>query len=416
MRRRRSFCLAGVLLVGALGGCRPAEPLAYAGAGAGEEEDVRAPAECTITGTSRDDVLRGTAGDDQICGLGGNDVLLGRQGADILLGGPGSDAGFGGGGGDQIRGGAGIDLLDGGPGRDSLRGGPADDRCPIGPGDRSASCSPPPRDPVIAAAGDIACPPGANPSEGSCQQGATSDLLVERDEWTVLTLGDNQYEGGELQDYQLSYAASWGRVKAITRPAPGNHDYHVPGAAGYYAYFGPLAGHPDQGYYSFDIGSWHLIALNSNCDAVGGCNAGSPQVEWLATDLAATTSTCTLAYWHHPRFSSGEHGNNDSYDAFWDTLFDAGADIVLNGHDHTYERFAPQDPDQRADPNGIREFVVGTGGKSHYGFPTSEPNSQARNSNTFGVLELTLHDSSYDWSFVPVAGSNFTDSGSDLCH
>ena len=401
--------LALMLLTAVLASCRVADRPAAAVGGALAAEG------CTIAGTGRDDVLRGTPGSDTICGLGGHDVLVGRGGNDALLGGRGSDALFGGAGTDEIDAGPGIDLLEGGTGRDDLRGGSGEDRCDAGSGDRASSCAGPPAHPVVVAAGDIACAPNDDPSADSCQQMATSDLLVDGDAWLVLTTGDNQYEDGELDDFQASYSASWGRVKAITRPTPGNHDYHVTDARDYYAYFGPLAGERGKGYFSTDVGGWHIIALNSNCGEVGGCGEGSPQEEWLRDDLAAHPSTCTLAYWHHPRFSSGYHGSSTSSAAFWQALYEAGADVVLNGHDHSYERFAPQDPDQASDPSGIREFVVGTGGKSLYDFERPEPNSEVRSSDTFGVLELTLHDDGYDWRFVPAAGGSFEDSGSGTC-
>ena len=409
----RLLWIVAALLLGVLAACSPASRSGEVHAG---DSPQRAASPCAINGTAQDDVLLGTAAGDTICGFGGNDVLVGRGGKDLLIGGAGSDASFGGGQEDTIRGGSGIDLLSGAGGGDVLRGGTGDDRCSAGPGDRTVSCSLPTEAPVVAAAGDIACQSGDDPSGDSCQQRATADLLVQSDAWAVLTLGDNQYEDGELQEFQASYAASWGRVKAITHPAPGNHDYHVPGGAGYFAYFGPVAGDPDMGFYSYDVGAWHLIALNSNCEDVGGCDAGSPQVRWLARDLAAHETTCTLAYWHHPRLSSGEHGDENAVDAFWRALYDGGADVVLNGHDHDYERFAPQDPDGQADPNGIREFVVGTGGRSLRTFPGVQPNSQVRESNTFGVLELTLRAQSYDWQYVPVVGSTFEDSGSGSCH
>jgi acid phosphatase type 7 len=370
---------------------------------------------CTIAGTARDDVLRGTPGDDVICGGEGHDVLLGRGGSDVLLGGRGSDALFGGAGADELVAGPDIDLLQGGPGRDVLRGGTGKDRCDAGSRDRATSCAGPSGDPVVAAAGDIVCPPGGSSGSSSCQQVATSDLLVGGDAWRVLTTGDNQYDDGELSAFREAYAASWGRAKAITRPSPGNHDYHVADARGYFAYFGPLAGKRGEGYYSFDVGDWHIIALNSNCEEIGGCEEGSPQERWLRDDLAAHPATCTLAYWHHPRFSSGSHGNSSRSAAFWQALYEAGADVVLNGHDHTYERFSPQDPEQMSDPNGIREFVVGTGGKSHYTFGAPEPNSEVRSSGTFGILELTLRAGGYDWRFVPAAGGSFEDSGSGTC-
>ena len=274
-------------------------------------------------------------------------------------------------------------------------------------------------DPVIAAAGDIACDSAAAPGGGSCQQQATSDLLLSLKPAAVLTLGDEQYEDGALAKFQSFYDPAWGRLKPITHPAPGNHEYGTSGATGYFSYFGAAAGPPGRGYYSYDIGTWHLISLNSNCGDAGGCNAGSPQETWLKADLAAHASHCTLAYWHHPHFSSGPHGNDDGggTGAFWSDLYSAGADIVLSGHDHDYERFARQTPTGTPDPaRGIREFVVGTGGRSHYSFKTPQPNSEVRNSDTFGVLLLTLHRGSYDWRFAPVAGKTFTDAGSGGCH
>jgi hypothetical protein len=276
-------------------------------------------------------------------------------------------------------------------------------------------------DPVIAVAGDIACSPGDGNFNGgdgttsACRQKAVSDLLVGTNLTAVLTLGDNQYEDGALTKFQQSFDPSWGRVKNIIHPAAGNHEYQTAGASGYYQYFGAAAGDPTKGYYSYDIGTWHIIALNSNCSQVGGCGMGSPQEQWLKADLSAHPNACTLAYWHHPRFSSGDHGNHSSYDAFWKALYAANVEVVLNGHDHDYERFAPQNPSGAADPNGIQEFVVGTGGKNHYSFGTIQPNSLVRNSDTYGVLKLTLHPTSYDWQFVPEAGKTFTDSGTRNC-
>jgi acid phosphatase type 7 len=284
------------------------------------------------------------------------------------------------------------------------------------------------RDPVIAAAGDIACSPSSGSFNGglgtasACGQGRTSDLLLNNGLAAVLPLGDNQYEGGELTNYLGSYRPSWGRIGTVTHPALGNHEYGTSGAAGYFDYFngvgastGP-AGERGKGYYSFGLGAWHLIALNSNCTRVS-CAAGSPQEQWLRADLAANTDTCTLAYWHHPRFSSGQHGDNPITAPLWQALYDYNADLILSGHDHLYERFAPQTPTGEPDPaRGMREFVVGTGGRSHYSFGVPKPNSEARNSDAFGVLKLTLHPGSYDWNFVPEAGATFTDSGSANCH
>ena len=200
-------------------------------------------------------------------------------------------------------------------------------------------------------------------------------------------------------------------------PAPGNHEYWTGGAAGYFEYYGAAAEDPSKGYYSFDLGRWHLIALNSNCDEVGGCGRRSAQTRWLRQDLATSRARCTLAYWHHPRFSSGPHGSSAAYREFWRALYAANADVVVVGHDHDYERFAPQNAEGLADSaRGLRELVVGTGGKSLYPFDGRAANSEARNATTFGVLKLTLRPKSYAWRFVPVAGGTFTDSGSAACH
>jgi calcineurin-like phosphoesterase family protein len=278
-------------------------------------------------------------------------------------------------------------------------------------------------DPVIAAAGDIACDSADTKYNGgagmvaACHMKATSDLLLEVDPVAVLTLGDNQYEIGTLSEFQQSFDPTWGRLRSVIHPAIGNHEYGTPGASGYFVYFGTAAGDPGKGYYSYNIGTWHIIALNSNCSEVGGCGVGSPQELWLRADLAAHPAFCTLAYWHHPRFSSGRYGNNPEYGAFWQDLYNAGADVVLVGHEHNYERFAPQDPNGLADPeHGIRQFIVGTGGKNFSQFVTVQPNSEVRNSDTFGVLVMTLHPKSYDWRFIPETEKRFTDSGSASCH
>jgi hypothetical protein len=265
-------------------------------------------------------------------------------------------------------------------------------------------------DPVFVGAGDIA-------SCNSSGDEATADLL-DGIPGTVYTLGDNAYERGSDADFARCYDPSWGRHKARTMPIVGNHDYTTAGASGYFNYFGAAAGDPSEGYYSYDLGAWHIVALNSMCENVGGCGPGSPMLDWLEQDLAANPSSCTLALWHHPVFSSGsEHGSDPKMVPSWDALYAAGADVVLSGHDHDYERFAPQTSSGIADPDqGIREFVAGTGGKSHYDFGNILANSEARNSDTSGVLKLTLHASSYDWEFVPEAGKTFTDSGSASCH
>jgi hypothetical protein len=265
-------------------------------------------------------------------------------------------------------------------------------------------------DPVLVGAGDIADCDGTGAE-------ATARLL-DAIPGTVFTLGDNAYDDGSAAEFAACYDPTWGRHRARTRPALGNHDYHTAGAAGYFGYFGDAAGDPATGYYSFDLGAWHVVALNSNCDEIGGCDAGSPQEQWLRDDLAAHPATCTLAYWHHPRFSSGIiHGGEETVQPLWQALADAGAEVVLSGHEHHYERFAPQDPNGRADAAlGIREFVVGTGGRRLYPFGWRRSNSEVRNDDTLGVLQLTLRPTSYDWSFVPVAGESFRDDGSDSCH
>jgi calcineurin-like phosphoesterase family protein len=280
-----------------------------------------------------------------------------------------------------------------------------------------------PIDPVIAAAGDIACDPVDtfyNFGQGTataCRMKATSDLLVGRSWDAVLLLGDNQYLTGTLAAYRASFGPTWGRLGSLLRPAAGNHEYLTPGAAGYYDYFGAAAGDRTQGWYSYDLGTWHVVALNSNCGDIGGCGPGSAQLRWLEADLAAHPRACTLAYWHHPRFSSGQHGDDATYDAFWRTLYAAGADLVLAGHDHDYERFAPQDPDGRADPAyGIREIVAGTGGRETRPFATIRSNSQLRNDQDLGVLKLRLRADGYDWEFLDAPGGTFTDSGSAGCH
>ena len=266
---------------------------------------------------------------------------------------------------------------------------------------------------VVAAAGDIACAPGGSPSATSCRQRDTADVVAGMSPAAVLPLGDVQYDRATAAEF-ASYDASWGRFKAITHPVPGNHEYDTAGAVGYYGYFGSAAGDPARGYYSWNIGAWHMIALNSECSAAGGCDAGSPQETWLRADLAANAGKCTLAYWHHPLFSSSHDSSNGR--AFWDALYAGGADLVLNGHSHNYEHFAPQTPTGSADPMGLREFVVGTGGVSFSGLGSLQPNTVARQDKTFGVLKLSLYGSRYDWQFMPVAGSTWSDAGSANCH
>ncbi|MGB8647757.1 MAG: metallophosphoesterase [Anaerolineae bacterium] len=260
-------------------------------------------------------------------------------------------------------------------------------------------------DPVVLAAGDIAvC--------GTPQDAATAKLLLNTP-GTVLALGDEAYPNGAASDFANCYNPSWGQVKARTHPVPGNHEYLTTGAAGYFGYFGVAAGPAGKGYYSFDLGAWHLIALNSEIPV----NAGSPQEEWLRADLATHRAACTLAYWHQPRFSSGPHGSNNAYQPLWQALYDSGAELVLNGHDHDYERFALQEPDGVPAPaHGIREFVVGTGGAGLYPPVLIASNSEVRNNTSWGVLKLTLHAAGYDWQFISINPQESVDSGSGVCH
>jgi hypothetical protein len=309
-------------------------------------------------------------------------------------------------------------------------------------------------DPVIAAAGDIACDPTSakfNGGEGGksvCHEAITANLVLDGRYDAVLPLGDDQYECGDAAAFAKSYHPSWGKLKPITRPVIGNHEYgkacHRNDPSGYFDYFGAAAsGGPGTGYYSFDLGAWHLIVLNSECTSgkgkyrVGGCQTGSPQESWLRSDLAAHKTACTLVAWHEPRFSSGEHGDAEQMADMWNDLVAAHVDVALAGHNHDYERFdpigtTPGDPvvapspghtpppnfqQPVLDPAGIREFVVGTGGKNHYGF-SARPltGERVRNSDTYGLLAMTLHPNGYDWKFVPEPGGTFTDSGSARCN
>jgi len=263
---------------------------------------------------------------------------------------------------------------------------------------------------VLIGAGDIA----------DCTELAGAEAtakLLEANPGTVMALGDLAYPDGSAENFKC-YDKTWGRMKSRTRPAVGNHEFHSKGATYYFEYFGGAAGDPKTGYYSYDLGSWHVVVLNSECKEVGGCQAGSPEERWLREDLAAHPAGCTLAYFHKPRFSSGlNHGDDLEVTPLWQALYDYNAELVLNGHDHDYERFAPQDPNGKSDPKrGIREFVVGTGGKSHREFGPTKPNSEVRNNDAYGVLKLTLKAAGYDWQFLPEAGKTFSDSGSGSCH
>ncbi len=242
-------------------------------------------------------------------------------------------------------------------------------------------------------------------------------VLAETPDAIVFTAGDDAYPDGTAQDFADCYDPWWGTFRDRTRPAAGNHEWHTADAAGYRDYFGTLAGTGGRTWYAYDAGTWRVIVLDSDCGAVGGCDPSSPQGRWLADELAAHPTACTLAIWHHARFSSGPHGNQEVTAPLFDALYAAGADVVVSGHDHDYERFAPQDPAGRADPErGIREFVVGTGGGHLYQVASVKANSQVREDTTFGVLVLELTAGSYAWRFEPVGNATFTDSGSGTCH
>jgi dipeptidyl aminopeptidase/acylaminoacyl peptidase len=275
-------------------------------------------------------------------------------------------------------------------------------------------------DPVIAAAGDIACDPTSRwynngvGVPGQCGQLRTSNLLLQQDFWKVLALGDTQNSDGALEKFLAVYEPTWGRVKYLTRPVIGNHEY-VTAGSGYFDYFngvgaidGPAGDRTVGGYYSFDVGTWHVIALNSMCNRVpGGCDEGSPQQRWLAADLAAHPNRCTLAMWHHPRYSSHGGGLARTH-ALWQTFAAAGGDVVLTGHHHFYERMAPID--------GVREFIIGVGGGTRKAANGNHPSSEKRIESTLGVLKMRLGRGTYDWRFLSASADPATDVGSDVCH
>ena len=257
---------------------------------------------------------------------------------------------------------------------------------------------------TLLAAGDIAWCADLRTAEQTAR-------ILDGQSGIVLALGDLAYMVGSFQQFQDCYTPTWGRHRNRTRPAPGNHDYGTPGAAPYYAYFGELAGPPGDGFYSFIAGSWRLIALNSNVPM----GPGSAQHAWLERELQQT-ARCTLAYWHHPLVSSGPNGDHPQTKPLWDLLYSAGVEVILVGHDHIYERYMPQDPNGRPDATrGIRQFVVGTGGADLYGIMSRRPNSAAIHAG-HGVLKLVLSDNRYEWQFLPVEGTAFSDTGVDACH
>jgi len=285
-----------------------------------------------------------------------------------------------------------------------------------------------PRPIRIAAVGDIACKNRPGNNKQVCQYDDVAAAIARGNYDRFLVLGDVQYEYGRYQDFVDNYDRYFGRLLPISEPVPGNHDYGTANAAGYYRYFGRIGQHPD-GYYSYDLGSWHIVALNSAiCPAVTGCGPGDPQYQWLQADLAANDATCTLAYWHHPRWDWLKYQHADwteDYEwlrskPFWDLLSAAHADVVLSGHNHNYSRWKPMDANGNADPNGIRQFIVGSGGRNLNGFgsKSTRPDTfQTGWAKGFGYLQLTLRDGSYDWRFMPADGQlNFVDEGSGTCH
>ena len=274
----------------------------------------------------------------------------------------------------------------------------------------AVKAAPPDETAVLVGAGDIADCADLSGAEATAK-------LLEQIPGTVMAVGDLAYPDGSKKNFTC-YEQTWGRVKARTRPAPGNHEFHAAMATPYFDYFGAAAGDTKNGYYSYELGTWHIVALNSECKDIGGCDANSREVKWLRADLAAHPTACTLAYFHKPLFSSGSaHGNDPEMKPLWQALYDGNAEAVINGHDHNYERFAPQNPDGVSDAaRGIREFVVGTGGKGHRPMALLKPNSESQNADTFGVLKLTLRAGAYDWQFIPEAGKSFTDSGTGKCH
>ena len=265
---------------------------------------------------------------------------------------------------------------------------------------------------VVVAAGDIA--------DCSSKGDEATARLVESidDRATVLAVGDLAYQHGTAEEFAECYDPTWGQFKERTRPIPGNHDYGPKGASAYFKYFGHAAGDPHKGYYSYDLGSWHLVALNSVCKQIGGCGRGSAELEWLRRDLATNLARrCTLVYVHDPLFSARRDANSLKVIHIYEVLYAEGVDVVLSGDYHNYQRFEPQDPEGNADQErGIRQFVVGTGGKDHYAIGSPIENLKVYNDDTYGVLKLTLKEGGYEWRFVPVEGETFTDSGSARCN
>jgi hypothetical protein len=266
---------------------------------------------------------------------------------------------------------------------------------------------------VMVGAGDIA---GCDSDGDEATADLIQQVVSEEEDTLVFTLGDNAYEDGTPANFADCYHPSWGQFKDITRPATGTRDYRTPSASGYFSYFGSVAGDPEEGFYSYDYGGWHVVVLNSNCDEVGGCNEGSAQANWLQEDLASSEVACTIGYWHHPAFGSTADGVNNDVIPLWEILYADGAEIVLNGDHHFYERFAPQDPTGVPDENGLMQFTVGTGGRSLAEIGSPAANSEVRFDEAFGVLVLTMTPSGYGWEFRTAPDSAVVDSGTASCH
>lgn len=286
---------------------------------------------------------------------------------------------------------------------------------PKGSGAKKPASVTAPEPAILVGAGDIA----------SCKNLAGAEAtakLIDQIPGTVFAAGDLAYEKGSTADFQNCYGSTWGRFKSRTRPALGNHEYgQSKTATAYFQYWSGAAGAPEKGYYSYDLGAWHIVVLNTNCGAagLGGCGDGSPEEKWLKADLAEHSGSCILAYGHHALFSSGffrRHAVHPELKQLWEDLYAAHADLVLAGHEHSYERFAPQDPNGNADAQGIREIVVGTGGRSHEMLGMPLANSEVRDWTSYGVIKLTLAPGKYTWEFIPAEGGTFHDSGSGTCH
>ncbi len=270
-----------------------------------------------------------------------------------------------------------------------------------------------PQTAVLVGAGDIA---GCDSVGDEITAKLVVGVLTQNPGANVFTLGDNVYPNGTSQEFSDCYNPSWGSFKARTHPVPGNHDYNTPNATGYYEYYGAKAGDPSKGYYSYNFGAWHIVVVNSNCAAIGGCETGSSQEKWLQNDLKTSPSKCQILMWHHPRFSSGPHGNADFMQDIWKAAIENDVELVLNGHDHTYERFVPMNAAGEPDVNGTTQIVVGSGGISHYAFVGQKPNRASANADTYGVLKFELAASSYKFEFLHEPGKTFTDAGVGTCH